>query len=180
MSKQSSPRWDAAFAVSHLGLFCLPMSHKKDVRITGLKSQALVKNCHFVVSSLNYSDSLGVPTSSDTNWAVKPQKMARGLIFRILWKKRDCTIYVATPKVLISCAVTVKVDLGVCFLICKTQVLKNSFLHFRNKGADQLHGTCAADQHLCFCYIYSSIPYLLNSKFLAYSHILCLYSSIFL
>ena len=29
LSKQNSPRWDAAFAVSHLGLYCLPMSHKK-------------------------------------------------------------------------------------------------------------------------------------------------------
>ena len=27
VSKQNSPRWDAEFTVSHLGLFCLPMSH---------------------------------------------------------------------------------------------------------------------------------------------------------
>ena len=38
VSKQNSPRWDAAFcgvknAASHLGLFCLPMSHKKDARL---------------------------------------------------------------------------------------------------------------------------------------------------
>ena len=30
VSKQNSPRWDDA--ASHLGLFCLPMSHKKDAR----------------------------------------------------------------------------------------------------------------------------------------------------
>ena len=32
-SKQDSPRWDAAFSrfeASHMGLFCVPMSHKKD------------------------------------------------------------------------------------------------------------------------------------------------------
>ena len=46
-------------------------------------------------------------TRSDTNRAVQPQKMARGLK---LWiqdvVKRDCTIYVAKTKVLISCAMT--------------------------------------------------------------------------
>ena len=30
LSKQNSPRWDAAW---HLGLFCLPMSHKRDARL---------------------------------------------------------------------------------------------------------------------------------------------------
>ena len=43
----------------------------------------------------------------DTNQAVQLQKMARGLKFRIL-KKRDCTIYVAKTKALISFAVTAK------------------------------------------------------------------------
>ena len=44
MSKQNSPRWDAAFwgysvnAASHLGLFCLHMSHKKDDRIIWVKN----------------------------------------------------------------------------------------------------------------------------------------------
>ena len=37
VSKQNSPSWDAAktprFAASHLGLFCLPMSHKKNARL---------------------------------------------------------------------------------------------------------------------------------------------------
>ena len=28
-------RWDAANAASHLGLFCLPMSHKRDARLKG-------------------------------------------------------------------------------------------------------------------------------------------------
>ena len=32
-SKQNSPRWDAVSAASHLGLFCLPMSHKRDTRL---------------------------------------------------------------------------------------------------------------------------------------------------
>ena len=29
---------------------------------------------------------------------------------------------------------------------------------FSNRGADQLHGNHAADQHLCLCYIDSTIP----------------------
>ena len=37
LSKQNSPRWDAAFcdenAASDLGLYCLPMSHKRDARL---------------------------------------------------------------------------------------------------------------------------------------------------
>ena len=33
VGEQNSPRWGAAFAVSHLGLFCLLMSHKKDARV---------------------------------------------------------------------------------------------------------------------------------------------------
>ena len=33
LSKQNSPRWDAPSAASHLGLYCLPMFHKKGVRI---------------------------------------------------------------------------------------------------------------------------------------------------
>ena len=34
VSKQNSPRWDAAFCgVTPEGLFCLPMSHNKDARL---------------------------------------------------------------------------------------------------------------------------------------------------
>ena len=33
LSKQNTPRWDAAFCGAPSGLFCLPMSHKKDVRL---------------------------------------------------------------------------------------------------------------------------------------------------
>ena len=40
-----------------------------------------------------------------------------------------------------------------------------------NKGTDQLHGNCAADQCLCFCYIDSPIHQLQAS-----SHLLWLYS----
>ena len=47
-------------------------------------------------------------TWSDTNQAVQVQKMARGLKFRIFRKKRECTIYVAKTKALISFAVTAK------------------------------------------------------------------------
>ena len=38
LSKQNSPRWDAPrSAASHLGLYCLPMSHKKDARLKWVK-----------------------------------------------------------------------------------------------------------------------------------------------
>ena len=47
------------------------------------------------------------PTWSDKNQAVQLQKMARGLNFGFR-KYRDCTIYVAKTKALISFAVTAK------------------------------------------------------------------------
>ena len=34
----------------------------------------------------------------------------------------------------------------------------------KNKGADQLHSNCTADQHLCFRYLDSTIPLLLIAK----------------
>ena len=33
-----------------------------------------------------------------------------------------------------------------------------------NKGADQLRSDCEADQHLCFCYMDSTIPLLSKSE----------------
>ena len=33
VSKQYSPDWRPRFAASHLGLFCLPLSYKKDARL---------------------------------------------------------------------------------------------------------------------------------------------------
>ena len=41
---------------------------------------------------------------------------------------------------------------------------KPAFSKCENKGADQLHNYCAADQHLCFCYIDSTIPLLPKSE----------------
>ena len=49
--------------------------------------------------------SSGFPTRYCTNRAVQPQKMARYFGF---WKERDCTIYVAKTKALISCLITAK------------------------------------------------------------------------
>ena len=49
--------------------------------------------------------SSGFQTSSDTNQAVQPQKMARGLEIRIS-KMRGCSIYLAIIKALISYVVT--------------------------------------------------------------------------
>ena len=47
-----------------------------------------------------------------------------------------------------------------------------------NKGADQLQGYHAADQRLCFCFIDCTIHLLLNPKFEAFNHLLCLYTPI--
>ena len=33
VGKQNSPRWDATFSASHLGLICLPLSYKNDVKL---------------------------------------------------------------------------------------------------------------------------------------------------
>ena len=48
------------FAASHLGLFCLPMSHKKDARLIWVNM------------------SWGFPTMSDTNQTAQLPKLARG------------------------------------------------------------------------------------------------------
>ena len=42
---------------------------------------------------------------------------------------------------------------------------KPAFSIAKNKAADQLHGKRAADQHLCFRYIDSTIPLLPKSEF---------------
>ena len=41
---------------------------------------------------------------------------------------------------------------------------KPTFGIYKNKGADQLHSNCAADQQLCFRYIDSEIPFLPKSE----------------
>ena len=42
-------------------------------------------------------------------------------------------------------------------------VRKPAFCIWENKDANQLHGNRKADQHLCFCYIDSTIPQLSKS-----------------
>ena len=61
-------------------------------------------------------------TRSDTNRAVQPQKMARGLEFQ---KQRDCTVYVAKTKALFSCTLAEQLICTFCFHICE----KNRFSH---------------------------------------------------
>ena len=55
---------------------------------------------------------------------------------------------------------------------------KPDFCICENKDADQLRSNCAADQRLCFSYIDSTIPLLPKSDFLAFSHLLWLYSPV--
>ena len=68
----------------------------------------------------------GFRTRSNTNQAVQLQKMSGGLKFR---KKRDCTIYVAKSKALISCAVTSQLILVFVFAYAKSQFSHNE-AHF--------------------------------------------------
>ena len=68
--------------------------------------------------------SLGFPTRSDTNQAVQPQKMARGLKFG-LKKKRDCAIYEAKTMALISCAVTAQLICAFVFTYAKSRFSRN-------------------------------------------------------
>ena len=53
---------------------------------------------------------------------------------------------------------------------------KPTFCIGENKGADQLHSNCEAYQHLCFCYLHSTMSLL--SKFKISGHLLCLYSPV--
>ena len=55
---------------------------------------------------------------------------------------------------------------------------KPAFCICENKDADQLLCNCAADQRLCFPYIAQSF-YFLNRKFQASSHLLSLYSLVY-
>ena len=52
------------------------------------------------------------------------------------------------------------------------------FYIFENKGADQLRGNHAANKHLCFCFMDSTITLLSFSKFQASCHLLWLYSPV--
>ena len=45
---------------------------------------------------------------------------------------------------------------------------KPDFCLCENKGTDQLHSNCTADQCLCFCYMDSTIPLLLKSEISSY------------
>ena len=54
---------------------------------------------------------------------------------------------------------------------------KPAFSICKNKDADQLWGNCAADQHLCFPFIDSTIPLVPNYKFQVSNHLLALFVS---
>ena len=58
----------------------------------------LFKPCHENSACL-----LSFPIRSDTNWAVQPQKMARGLKF-LIYEVEGLIIYSTKSKALISCA----------------------------------------------------------------------------
>ena len=49
---------------------------------------------------------------------------------------------------------------------------KTGFCICEKEDTDQLRGNRESDQRLCFCYMASTIPLLLNTKFQASSHLL--------
>ena len=65
-----------------------------------------------ICASLLENGSSGFPTRSDAKQAVQPHKMARDSKFHIyeLCNKRDCAIYEAKKKALISFTVTAKLN----------------------------------------------------------------------
>ena len=65
--------------------------------------------------------SSGFPTRSDTNQAVQPQKMGRGLKFRILEEEGLYYLF-SEKKALIRTA-----DLRTCFCICEKQVFSDDY-----------------------------------------------------
>ena len=71
----------------------------------------------------------------------------------------------------------------ICFLairlIMNGIMGKHAFCTWESKGADQLHGSCSTDQHLCFCFIDSTIPVLPKSEIQASSCLLWWYSPVF-
>ena len=71
---------------------------------------------------------MGFPTRSDTNRAVQPQKIARGLKFRIKIEE-ELTICVAKTKALISFVVIAKLICVFVFHICKKPVFSRRGLH---------------------------------------------------
>ena len=56
---------------------------------------------------------------------------------------------------------------------------KPCFLHMQKQSADQLCGNRAADQHLCFPNIDSTIHPNVNPKFQASTHLLWMYSQVY-
>ena len=55
-------------------------------------------------------------------------------------------------------------------------VRKPDFCIYENKEADQLCCNWEDDQHLCFCYLDSTLPIFLNPKFHDPNYLMLLYS----
>ena len=68
----------------------------------------------------------GFPTRFDTDCAVQPQKMPRGLNFGFR-NKRDWAIYVAKTRALISCAITAHLICTYVYTFESNQLGKPSF-----------------------------------------------------
>ena len=90
--------------------------------------------------------SSGYPTRSDTNQAVQPQKMARGLRLRI-GKLRDCPIYVAKIKPLICGFVFTYAKIRFTHdapnIMCKRMVHNENYNVFQFQNQIKLIAQCA-------------------------------------
>ena len=62
--------------------------------------------------------SSGMPTSSDTNWAVQPQRMGRGLKF-LIYVEEVLYYLCSENKGADQLRCDRKADLSLCFCICK-------------------------------------------------------------
>ena len=63
---------------------------------------------------------------------------------------------------------------GYNYMCCVMRKIRSCIC--KNKGTDQLHSNCEADQRLCFAKRIVHFHYFLNPKFPASSHLLCLCS----
>ena len=88
----------------------------------------------------------GFPNRSDTN-----QRLEAGNFG--LRKKRDCTIYVAKTKVLISCAATAQLICAFVFAYAKLRffnMYSYPLTHLRI-FFQHIHSFCSREQYIVFC-----------------------------
>ena len=74
IAKIIAPDGTPRFSASHLGLFCLPMSHKRDARLIWVNSNSKITpylDLFRLQNNVNYFSTYGLYVS---NWLVSPER----------------------------------------------------------------------------------------------------------